>query len=291
MYKINFNHLYYFTTIAKEGSIVKASKTLNMTQPALSHQLRLLEEDLGVKLFDRVGRKLVLNENGERAREYAVKIFRNSEEMVTFFKSDIEETKTIIKIGAVPWVSKDQIYNFLRSTLFNQFCQVRVFQKDVEALLKDVENEEIDIALCDAPYSDRFKTLQGHYINHDPIICVAADKSGFLGRFPKCLNGKKIINYSSACFMGDSIDEFLKLNQLDVQTVGEFSDVGLIRVAAGRGGVAAFLPKSVVKQDLKQKKLVSLGALKEYNFSLWAISRKDINRNSAAFSLLKGALI
>ena len=47
MYKINFNHLYYFLTISKEGSIVKASKKLHMTQPALSHQLRLLEEDLG----------------------------------------------------------------------------------------------------------------------------------------------------------------------------------------------------------------------------------------------------
>ncbi|MEX0799216.1 MAG: LysR family transcriptional regulator [Bacteriovoracaceae bacterium] len=288
MYKINFNHLYYFSTIAKEGSIVKASKVLNMTQPALSHQLRLLEEDLGVKLFDRVGRKLVLNENGERAREYAVKIFRNSEEMVTFFKSDIESTKTIIKIGAAPWVSKDQIYSFLRQTLFNQFCQIKVFQNDVEGLLEDVENEQIDIALCDAPYSDRLKALQGHYINHDPIVCVASEKKGFKGRFPKCLNEKKMINYSEACFMGDNIDQFLKINKLEVQTVGEFSDIGLIRVAVRNGGVAAFLPRSVVKQDLESKKLVSLGVLKEYSFSLWAITRKDINRKGAAYSLLKG---
>ncbi len=60
MYKINFNHLYYFLTISKEGSIVKASKKLHMTQPALSHQLKSLEIDLGKKLFDRVGRRLIL---------------------------------------------------------------------------------------------------------------------------------------------------------------------------------------------------------------------------------------
>ena len=64
MYRINFNHLYYFLIISKEGSIVKAAKKLNITQPALSHQLRLLEEDLGKKLFDRVGKRLVINSDG-----------------------------------------------------------------------------------------------------------------------------------------------------------------------------------------------------------------------------------
>ena len=87
MYKINFNHLYYFLMIAKEGSIVRASKKLHMTQPALSHQLRLLEEDLGKKLFDRVGRRLEINKNGELVREYATKIFRHSEEMLEFLKT------------------------------------------------------------------------------------------------------------------------------------------------------------------------------------------------------------
>lgn len=286
MYKINFNHLYYFLTISKEGSIVKASKKLHITQPALSHQLKILEEDLGKKLFDRVGRRLVINKNGEAVREYASKIFRHSEEMIQFLKSDSGEFVKIIKIGAVPWISKDQTYDFLRPLITNHYVRVEVFQKDLDSLIKDVQNNRLDIILCDSPYSGRSRQLQGHRFNTDPIICVSSTKAGFKGKFPKCIEGKKVINYSEACMMSDKIDDFLKTNKISAQVVGAFTDSSLMRITVERGGVVGFLPESVVKQSLKSKTLVKIGELENLKSSFWAITRKDCKKDGLISSLL-----
>jgi LysR family transcriptional activator of nhaA len=287
MYKINFNHLYYFLTISKEGSIVKASKKLHITQPALSHQLRILEEDLGKKLFDRVGKRLVINKNGESVKEYASKIFRHSEEMIQFLKSDSAALIKIVKIGTVPWISKDQTYNFIKPLVFSQHIKVQVYQKDLDSLLKDVQNDRLDIILCDSPYSGRSKKLQGHRLEIDPIVCVTATKKNLKNSFPQCLTGKKIINYSESSIMADKIDEFLKTNKLSVQTVGEFTDSSLMRVTIENGGVIGFLPLSVAKQGLKSKSLVKLGELERLKFSLWAITRKNYKKDSLIDNLLQ----
>lgn len=286
MYKINFNHLHYFLTIAKEGSIVKASKKLHVTQPALSHQLKLLELDLGKKLFDRVGRRLVLNTDGIAVKEYANKIFRHSEEMLQYLKSNSTSVVKIIKIGAVPWISKDQTYDFLKPLIINKHIKVEVYQKDLETLIKDIQAGRLDIILCDSPYSGRSKKLIGHKLTDDPIICVCSSKKGIKGRFPQCIKGKKIINYSEACITADKIDEFIHDNDLSLNTVCSFTDSALIRVTIEKGGVIGFLPLSVVKQSLRNKSLVKLGVLTEIKSSLWAITQKDYGKDSLVGGLL-----
>jgi LysR family transcriptional activator of nhaA len=287
MYKINFNHLYYFLTISKEGSIVKASKKLHITQPALSHQLKILEEDLGKKLFDRVGRRLVVNKNGEAVKKYASKIFRHSEEMIQFLKSDSDDFIKLVKIGTVPWIPKDQTYHFIKPLILSKHIKIQVYQKDLESLLKDVENDRLDIILCDSPYSGRSDKLQGHKLSTEPILCVSSSKTAVKGKFPKCIDGKKMVNYSEACFMADKIDGFIKSNNLIVKTVGEFTDSALMTVAIDNGGVIGFLPKNVAKEGLKRKSLVNLGLLKEVEFSTWAITKKTYKKGSLIDSLLQ----
>ncbi|MDH4001101.1 MAG: LysR family transcriptional regulator, partial [Xanthomonadales bacterium] len=64
MRHLNYNHLLYFHTVAREGSIAKASERLHLTPQTISGQLKLLEESVGKPLFDRVGRGLMLTETG-----------------------------------------------------------------------------------------------------------------------------------------------------------------------------------------------------------------------------------
>ena len=83
MERLNFNHLFYFYIIAKEGSIKSASEKLFVSQPTISDQLKLLESYLGCQLFLRQNRGLTLTQEGELALEYAEKIFGISTEMNT----------------------------------------------------------------------------------------------------------------------------------------------------------------------------------------------------------------
>lgn len=62
---MNLRHLNIFKTVCEEGSITGAAKVLSMTQPAISHAINELEESVGAALFDRVSRKIVINENGK----------------------------------------------------------------------------------------------------------------------------------------------------------------------------------------------------------------------------------
>jgi len=72
---INYKHLHYFWAVAKDGSIARASKCLNLTPQTISGQLGLLEEHFGEALFNRVGRNLELTKTGRQVLSYADEIF------------------------------------------------------------------------------------------------------------------------------------------------------------------------------------------------------------------------
>ena len=78
---LNYHHLLYFYTVAREGSVTKASEVLRLAQPTLSGQIRKLEESLDEKLFVREGRNLALTDVGRLVYRYADEIFSLGREM------------------------------------------------------------------------------------------------------------------------------------------------------------------------------------------------------------------
>src|SRR3954467_1314632 len=79
---INYNHLYYFWMVAREGGMVRAAEELMVSQPTVSFQVKELETALGRRLFDRVGRGLRLTEAGRVAFNYANEIFSLGQELL-----------------------------------------------------------------------------------------------------------------------------------------------------------------------------------------------------------------
>ncbi len=79
---LNYHHLLYFWTVAKEGSVARATELLHLAQPTISAQIRSLEKSLGQKLFSKKGRNLVMTERGQAVFRYAEEIFSLGREMV-----------------------------------------------------------------------------------------------------------------------------------------------------------------------------------------------------------------
>jgi DNA-binding transcriptional LysR family regulator len=79
-FNLDLHHLKLFHTLATEQSYTKAANSLFISQPALSMQIKKFEDEIGVKLFDKVGNKNVLNDNGKLLFEYTQKIFTTIEE-------------------------------------------------------------------------------------------------------------------------------------------------------------------------------------------------------------------
>src|SRR5512140_1314726 len=83
---LNYHHLYYFWTVARAGSIARASGELRLSQPTISNQIKTLEAALGHKLFERQGRRLVVTDVGRTVVRYADDIFRTGRELVQALK-------------------------------------------------------------------------------------------------------------------------------------------------------------------------------------------------------------
>ena len=82
MSQLNYHHLRYFREVATEGHLGRAAERLNVSQSALSTQIRQLEDRLGQALFDRVGRTLQLTEVGRIALDYADRIFTAGDDLL-----------------------------------------------------------------------------------------------------------------------------------------------------------------------------------------------------------------
>ena len=75
MRHLNYNHLLYFYTVAREGSVARAAKVLHLTPQTVSGQIKLLEEAVGEALFIRVGRGLTLSDTGRVVQGYACLLY------------------------------------------------------------------------------------------------------------------------------------------------------------------------------------------------------------------------
>ena len=193
---LNYHHLYYFMTIAKTGSIAKASEQLLLGQPAISAQLKQLEENLGTQLFDRKNRRLVLNDAGKVALEYAEKIFQNGEELLqVFFTIKATTKKKSLELGALDIVPKhflSQIVEFIDKTGKNQ---VTITEKGEDELRKGLEKHELDLVISNKP----IRSLNGQRLEQRTsfqikLVFMDIKKFQKLKRgFPESISGKPFI--------------------------------------------------------------------------------------------------
>ncbi|MGV3489321.1 MAG: LysR family transcriptional regulator [Tuberibacillus sp.] len=98
---MDVKRLHYFVTIAEEGKITQAAKKLHIAQPPLSQQLKLLEQELGVLLFERNGRHLELTEAGKVLYKKAVNLLEQFDEIIKEVKETGKGLRGILSIGCV----------------------------------------------------------------------------------------------------------------------------------------------------------------------------------------------
>jgi LysR family transcriptional activator of nhaA len=102
----NYNHLYYFYITAQFGSITKASDYLNISQPSLSSQVKILEESFGISLFIRNGRNIELTTKGKIVYEYCAKMFKDVESLTTFLNSKEGENQKVLRVAVSDQVER-----------------------------------------------------------------------------------------------------------------------------------------------------------------------------------------
>ena len=151
---MNLHHLRLFRAIAAEGSLTGAARRLNLSQSALSTQIKSLEASLGHDLFERRGRGLVLTEAGRIALDHADAIFRTAEDLAAVMK-ETGRARRAVRVGALATLSRNFQIAFLRPLVGRRGVEVVLRSGSQAELLRELDALALDVVLTNlAPPRD-----------------------------------------------------------------------------------------------------------------------------------------
>lgn len=235
MIPFNFHHFYYFYVIASTGSVSLAAKKLHLSQPALSYQLKHLEDSLNVKLFERKGRKLVLTEEGHSALSYAHQIFDMGKEFSDGLRDRSQKGRLRIQIGvlnSIPKTFANQLLKFILEV--EPSAHIQLQEDTLERLSVSLKDHLLDLILADRPFqASSEEEIQSHLIAKIPIVfCAHASLAKKHRKIPRDLNHAPMIFPTSDSRVAQSVQEYFAAHKVTPKIVAEIQDIELARLMA-----------------------------------------------------------
>lgn len=253
MRHLNYSHLHYFWTVAREGSITQASKALNLTPQTISGQLKLLDEAVGQPLFNRVGRRLVLSSMGQIVFDYADDIFSIGAELVNVVRGNRLDGPTTLKVGVVSSMPKLIAERIVAPAVMGS-DPIRVFchAASLERLLSELAIHRLDIVLSDRPMPDGLN-LKGynHRLGESGMSFFAQRKLAprFKGAFPDNLEEAPMLLPTQNSALRRRLDDWFEAHEIAPRVVGEFDDSALLK-AFGEAGAGVFAAPAVIEEEI-----------------------------------------
>ena len=254
MRHLNYNHLLYFWTVAKEGSITKATEVLHLTPQTISGQLKLLEESVGEALFTRAGRGLVLTETGHLVYQYADEIFTLGEELSVRMKTGDAGMPATLRVGITNSIPKLIAMRILQ-TAVNSEEPVRLICKEgsLESLLGDLAIHQLDMILSDYAIPAGMNVKAFSYALGASKISFFAKTSiarRYTKQFPQSINGAPLLIPTSSSPVRRGLEDWFEKYDLTPRTVAEFEDSALMK-AFGEEGLGLFPSPKVIQAEVE----------------------------------------
>lgn len=243
---LNFHHLRYFWTVAKEGGLRPAAEKLHVSQPSISGQIRELEESLGEKLFRRSGRSNVLTDAGQMALRYADEIFGLGRELTNAIKQRPSAQELRLHVGVADSLPKIVANDLLKPVLtlrqpVHLFCR----EGKIEDLLAQLAAHRIDLVLADepAPSSVKIRVFSQLLAESDVVFCAVPALAARLRRgFPRSLHDAPALLPAETSGQRRALEKWFLAAGVRPRVVAEFEDVALMKVMAADG--KGFVPVS-----------------------------------------------
>jgi LysR family transcriptional activator of nhaA len=241
---LNYHHLRYFWTVAKEGSLAAAAAKLHVSQPSISEQIRELEGALGEKLFRREGRGNKLTDTGQVVFGYADEIFALGRELMNAVKQRPGARTLRFYVGVVDSFPK-LVTNEILAPVFAMTQTMHVICREgkMEDLLAQLAAHRLDIVLSDEPASSstNFKTFSHPLGETGTTFCAEKKLAAKLkGNFPRSLHDAPALLPAENTTLRRALEKWFREQQIAPRVVAEFEDLALMKVMAaeGRGFIA-----------------------------------------------------
>lgn len=290
MRALNYNHLRYFWAVAHDGSLTRAAAHMNLSQSALSVQIRKLEHQVGHPLFERLGKKLVLTEAGKIALDYADTVFQAGDELMSTLEGRSLASRQVLRVGALTTLSRNFQLEFLRPLVGRSDVELIVRSGTIRDLLAQLESHALDVVLSNsAAPRDARALVRNHLLNEQPVSLVGrprANKRKF--RFPEDLRNEPILLPSLDSDIRVGFDRLMDLAGIRPIILAEVDDMAMLRLLAREREGVTLVPPIVVRDELESGALVEHCRIPQLLERFHAITQKRRFPNLLLGQLLSG---
>jgi len=272
---LNYHHLRYFRAIARELNLTRAAQKLNLSAPALSIQLKQLEESLGHALFDRGRGGLTLTEAGRLALDYADTIGRAGEELMDVMQQRPRGGgRRLLRVGAVATLSRNFQVEFLQPALHRPDVEVVIRSGALRDLLVALHAHEVDLVLSNQPARRDVETpWHSHLLAEQPVslVGVPAWKRKNL-KFPHGFRDVPVILPSMESNTRAGFDRLVAAAGVRPRVMAEVDDMAMLRLLACEGEGLALVPPVVVRDEIERGVLVETHRVPQIHETFYAIT-------------------
>lgn len=289
MTELNFHHLRYFHIVAHEGNLTRAAARLNVSQSAVSTQIRLLEERLGQALFERRGRALILTEAGRIALDHADAIFATGEELLSTLADRPDGQRKVLRVGSLATLSRNFQIGFLRPLLGRADVEIVIRSGALADLLQGLEAHRLDVVLSNlSPQRDAATPWISHPIAEQPVSLVGTPALiGDGATFHDLLAGQPVILPTVESSLRSGIDALLDRLRIRPRIAAEVDDMAMIRLLAREGAGLAIVPPIVVQDELASGRLLEVDRFPQLFETFHAVTLKRRFPNPLLKELLR----
>ena len=256
MQQINYRHLFYFHEIARAGTLTAAAERLNLSQSALSSQIKAFEARLGHALFARVGRGLELTEAGHVAFRQAQRIFALGQDLVATLDQRAGSVPPL-RVGALSTLSRNFQMRFLRPLVGQGDTALTLRSGAAEALLDALVALELDVVLTtDPPHDAREGEFLAQKIDEQPVSLHGRAELMAHESLEALLRAEGVILPSGSAIRAEFLDH-VGSQGIVPRIIADVDDMAMIRLLARAGAGIAVAPDVVVADELEAGRLVT----------------------------------
>ena len=255
--------LQVFHTVARLLSFTKAAEALHMTQPAVTFQVRQLEEYFNTRLFDRTHNRISLTDAGERVYTYADQIFSLYSEMENAVRDLTGEVSGVLLLGASTTIAE-----YMLPALLGEFkaqypeVTIRLQVANTDAIVSMVENNSIDLGVVEAPVSNKNLVVENFRTDRMALIVAPGHE---LAR-EKVVPITRLVDYPYICREeGSGTREVMLehitasgLNSADLNIVMELGSPEAVKGAVEAGMGVSVLSRATIAKELRLGSLVAV---------------------------------
>lgn len=286
--QLNFHHLYYFWRVGREGNLTRTAQALHLSQSALSAQIRQLEERLGLPLFLREGKRLVLTDAGHLVMSYANEIFDLGRELLSQLEGS-HHGRPRLRVGSVSTLSRNFLENWLKPLLAEPEVHWVIESGWLGGLLERLYRFQLDVVFAtQAVPADPERVFHCHLLAVQPVVVVGHAElwHGRKLRIPEDLDGLEMAVPGARHALRSQFDALCDAAGVHPKIRAEIDDMAMLRLIARDSAWLSLLPEVVVQDELRAGVLTVVGQHSSLQERFYAITLPHRRRSELLGRLL-----